>query len=65
MKRTIFALFSLCMATGMLHAQQTPLYLLYNSSCMDQLEYRYVYSGTTVVSYSVNPSTNEQYIDRP
>ncbi|MBL7776579.1 MAG: LysM peptidoglycan-binding domain-containing protein, partial [Saprospiraceae bacterium] len=29
---------------------------------MDQLEYRYVYAGTSVVAYSINPSANEQYI---
>lgn len=59
MKQTYFTLLSLCLA-GTLMAQ--PIYLMYNSSCMDQLEYRYVYSGTSVVAYSVNPTANEQYI---
>ena len=61
MKQFFFALLSLCLA-GTLAAQQTPLYLLFNASCMDQLEYRYVYTGTSVVSYSIHPTANEQYI---
>ena len=62
MKRTFIALLSLLCTAGLLSAQQTPLYLLYNSNCMDQLEYRYIYAGTSVVAYSINPSANEQYI---
>ena len=61
MKQLIFTLFSLFLVAT-LSAQQGPLYLMYNSSCMDQLEYRYIYSGTSVVSYSINPTANEQYI---
>ncbi|MBK8921045.1 MAG: LysM peptidoglycan-binding domain-containing protein [Saprospirales bacterium] len=61
MKQTFFTLLSLCSA-GMLTAQQTPMYILFNASCMDQLEYRYVYAGSTVVSYSIRPTANEQYI---
>lgn len=61
MKQTIFTLLSLCLA-GIVTAQQSPLYLLYNASCMDQLEYRYVYAGTTVVAYSIHPTANEQYV---
>lgn len=61
MKQAIFTLLSL-FTLGALAAQQGPLYLMYNASCMDQLEYRYIYSGTSVVSYSVSPTTNEQYV---
>ncbi len=61
MKQTILTLLSLFVA-GIVSAQQTPLYIMYNSTCMDQLEYRYVYAGTTVVSYAISPTANEQYI---
>lgn len=62
MKHTMLALLSLISAS-MLYAQQnTPLYLLFNASCMDQLEYRQVYAGTTMMGYSVHPTANEQYI---
>ncbi len=62
MKNTILALLCLYCAS-MLNAQQTtPLYLLFNSACMDQLEYRQVYVGTTTMGYSVHPTANEQYI---
>lgn len=60
MKQAYFTLLSLFCLAGTSMAQ--PLYLMYNASCMDQLEYRYVYSGTSVVAYSVNPTANEQYI---
>ncbi|MCC6459530.1 MAG: LysM peptidoglycan-binding domain-containing protein [Saprospiraceae bacterium] len=62
MKHTILALAGLCWSVCLGAQQLTPLYILYNSSCMDQLEYRYVYAGTTVMGYSVHPTTNEQYI---
>lgn len=62
MKHTIPALLSL-FSVSMLFAQQTsPLYLLFNSTCMDQLEYRQVYTGTTMMGYSVHPTANEQYV---
>ena len=42
--------------------QQTPLYLLFNSSCMNQLEYRYAYSGASVISYSFMANQNKLYV---
>ncbi len=41
---------------------QTPVYLLFNSGCMDQLEYRYTKSGNSVFAYSIRPNADEQYI---
>ena len=62
MKHTILALAGLLWTVCLGAQQMTPLYILYNSSCMDQLEYRYVYAGTTVMGYSVHPTANEQYV---
>jgi len=39
-----------------------PLFLLFTQDCMDQLEYRYTYSGAGVLTYSVHPNSNEQFI---
>lgn len=40
----------------------TPIFLLFTQDCMDQLEYRYTYSGTGVLTYSVHPNSNEQFL---
>lgn len=62
MKQITFILLGL-LSAGMAFAQQsTPLYIMYNSACMDQLEYRYVYAGTSVTAFSVHPTANEQYV---
>ncbi len=55
---TLFALLSICLA-GTLPAQ--PLYILFDAACMNQLEYRYVYTGATAMSYSMQPSSSEQF----
>jgi LysM repeat protein len=55
---TLFALLSVCLA-GTLPAQ--PLYILFDAACMNQLEYRYVYTGATAMSYSMQPSSSEQF----
>ena len=61
MKQPILILLNL-LGTYVLTAQQTPLYIMFNSACMDQLEYRYVYAGSTVNAFSLRPTANEQYI---
>ena len=63
MKQINLALLSLISAV-VLSAQQTqtPLYIMYNSACMDQLEYRYVYAGNGMTAFSIHPTANEQYI---
>lgn len=59
MKQTTFlALLALCLA-DILPAQ--PLYILYDATCMKQLEYRYVYTGATSMSYSMQPGAGEQF----
>jgi len=59
MKQTTFlALLALCLA-NYLPAQ--PLYILYDATCMKQLEYRYVYTGATSMSYALHPSASEQF----
>ncbi|MBK9335457.1 MAG: LysM peptidoglycan-binding domain-containing protein [Lewinellaceae bacterium] len=55
---TIFTLLSLCLA-GALSAQ--PLYILFDATCMNQLEYRYVYTGAISNSYSMQPSAGEHF----
>ena len=61
MKRILLvcaALFSLAHA----NAQQGPFYLMFNLACMDQLEYRAAYSGTSSLSFLFRPNANEYYI---
>ena len=60
MKKIILSILSL----SSLHAlpAQSPVYVLFNSGCMDQLEYRYTKSGNSVFAYSVRPNADEQYI---
>lgn len=62
MKHSLFALLGLFNFSLLFAQQTTPLYLLFNSSCMDQLEYRQVYTGVANMGYSVHPTANEQYI---
>lgn len=45
--------------TGVLSAQ--PLYIQFDATCMNQLEYRYVYTGATAMSYAMQPSAGEQF----
>jgi len=59
MKHTVLlALLGLCLS-GALSAQ--PLYIQFDGTCMNQLEYRYVYTGATATSYSMQPTANEQF----
>ncbi|MFN0016042.1 MAG: LysM peptidoglycan-binding domain-containing protein [Saprospiraceae bacterium] len=55
---TILVLLGLSLA-ALLPAQ--PLYILYDATCMNQLEYRYVYTGASSMSYSMQPSASEQF----
>ncbi len=55
---TFFALLALCLANT-LPAQ--PLYIMYDATCMKQLEYRYLYTGATSMSYSLQPSASEHF----
>lgn len=43
---------------------QTPLYIRFEPECMNQLEYRYTYSGQDVLMYSISKSENELYFFR-
>jgi LysM repeat protein len=38
------------------------MYLLFNSGCMNQLEYRYAYSGAQVLAYSIKPTPHQQFV---
>ena len=62
MKQTFFALLSLFGTSVLFAQQQAPLYIMFNSTCMDQLEYRYVYAGTSVTGFSIHPTANEHYV---
>ncbi|MCB0575380.1 MAG: hypothetical protein KDC61_12545, partial [Saprospiraceae bacterium] len=60
MKKLI--LFSLSLLTLSNLPAQSPIYVLFNASCMDQLEYRNAKSGTPTFAYSIRPNTDEQYL---
>mgnify|MGYP000603173111 CR=1 FL=1 len=60
MKQTIFTLLLFLLCCGALPAQ-TPLYLLYEPDCTNQLEYQYTYTGQNLLMYSVIKGPNELY----
>ncbi len=63
--KSLIPFFVILLACRSLTAQTTtgaPLFLLFTQECMDQLEYRYTYSGAGVLTYSVHPNSNEQFI---
>jgi LysM repeat protein len=63
--KSLFQFILLLLCTFRLSAQaptNTPLFLLFTQDCMDQLEYRYTYSGAGVLTYSVHPNSNEQFL---
>lgn len=61
MKHLLFPIIALCVATAAF-AQPAPAYVLFNSSCMQQLEYKYTRTGVTLYAYSVQPNADEQYL---
>ncbi|MCA0237061.1 MAG: LysM peptidoglycan-binding domain-containing protein [Bacteroidetes bacterium] len=63
--KSLFQFILLLLCTFRLSAQNasnTPVFLLFTQDCMDQLEYRYTYSGAGVLTYSVHPNSNEQFL---
>ncbi|MEI6410565.1 MAG: LysM peptidoglycan-binding domain-containing protein [Bacteroidota bacterium] len=60
MKR--FLVFILMTSTSFLLSAQAPYYMLFNTNCMDQLEYKFTYLGTVQNTYSVKASANEQFL---
>ncbi len=58
MKQAILLLGLNAVLFSFLSAQ--PIYIQFDPSCMNQLEYRYVYTGALANAYSVQPSANEQ-----
>lgn len=63
--KSIFSVFSLLVLAAGLSAQNStpaPLFLLFTQDCMDQLEYRYTYSGNGVQAYTVRPNSNEEFL---
>jgi LysM repeat protein len=61
MKHLFFTILVLCASTAAL-AQPAPAYVLFNTSCMQQLEYKYTSTGVTLYAYSVQPNADEQYL---
>lgn len=60
MKHLLFATLTFCaMAVS---TAQTPVYVLFNNDCMQQLEYKNTSSGESVFAYSYRPNPDEQYI---
>nr|MBP6828304.1 hypothetical protein [Saprospiraceae bacterium] len=60
MKKIILPILSF-FALNVLPAQ-SPMYVVFNAGCMDQLEYRYTKSGNSLFAYSIRPNADEQYI---
>jgi LysM repeat protein len=61
MKHFLSAVLSL-IVLGTLSAQTSPVYVLFNSTCFQQLEYKKVRSGESLFAYSYRPNLDEQYI---
>jgi len=57
-----FSLFILITLACSALPAQAPFYLIFNKSCMDQLEYKYTYYGNSMLAYSVRPNATEQFI---
>lgn len=60
MKKLVFTILSLFLFTAFF--AQSPVYVLFNTDCMDQLEYKYTRSNESVFAYSFRPNAEEQYI---
>lgn len=61
MKHLLIQILAICICTGAF-AQTTPAYVLFNTNCMQQLEYKYTRTGVNLYAYSVQPNADEQYI---
>jgi len=61
MQKNLLVSIVLWMSTSLLSAQ-IPSYLLYERSCMDQLEYRNVGTGQMTYAYVIKPGTDYKYI---
>jgi len=61
MQKTLLVSAVLWMSTSLLTAQ-IPSYLLYERSCMDQLEYRNVATGLMTYAYVIKPASDYKYI---
>ncbi|MGI9160257.1 MAG: LysM peptidoglycan-binding domain-containing protein, partial [Saprospiraceae bacterium] len=63
MKQPFFLIF-FCLMSAFLFGQipAGPVYLLFNSTCMNQLEYRYAYSGAQVLAYAIQSAPDKQLI---
>lgn len=59
---TRFLVFILMTFTTFLLSAQAPYYMLFNTNCMDQLEYKFTYLGTVQNTYSVKASSSEQFL---
>lgn len=42
-------------------SSQSPLYIQFDASCMNQLEYRYTYTGQDLLMYAINKGEDELY----
>lgn len=60
MKHLLFA--TLALFTFSAAIAQSPVYVLFNNACMQQLEYKYTRSGESIFAYSYKPNADEQYI---
>jgi LysM repeat protein len=56
-------LFSITLlSVPLLMSAQSPVYLMYTTDCVDQLEYRAAYGSSTWLVYSLRPSADAQFL---
>lgn len=60
MKQYIFTLLTFVAVLPVLSAQ-TPIYIQFETGCVNQLEYQYTYTGQSLLMYSVAKGENELY----
>lgn len=58
--KQFLSIFLFCTGAASLPAQ-TPLYIQFDPTCMNQLEYRYTYSGQDLLMYAISRGEDELY----
>lgn len=60
--KNLLATVVFALAAPLLGFAQDPFYLLFNSQCMDVVEYRYAYTEQSVFAFSAKPNATEQFL---
>lgn len=61
MRNFLFSI-ALLLSVPLLSSAQSPVYLMYTTDCVDQLEYRAAYGSSTWLVYSLRPSADAQFL---